>query len=109
MRSTELVRVPQASPDRDVQSGIGSYISGRRGLIAAGVAVVVTGLAFNWSWLVAAGIAPVLLTLLPCAAMCALGLCMNQTRGSSCSTENAAPKEGADIPKVHSAHMEGHG
>lgn len=109
MTSTGLVRIPQTSPGRDVKSGIGSYISGRHGLIAAGVAVVVAGLAFNWSWLVAAGIAPVLLSLMPCAAMCALGLCMNRTRGNSCSTENAAPKEGADIPKVHSAHMEGHG
>ncbi|WP_137935450.1 hypothetical protein [Mesorhizobium comanense] len=109
MRSTELVRVPETSPGRDVKSGIGSYISGRHGLIAAGVAIAVAGLAFNWSWLVAAGIAPVLLSLLPCAAMCTLGLCMNRMRGSSCSTENAAPKEGANNPKVHSADMEGHG
>ena len=27
--------------------------------------------ALNWSWLVAAGVAPLLLTFLPCAAMCA--------------------------------------
>ncbi|RVH28084.1 hypothetical protein CN211_25985 [Sinorhizobium meliloti] len=36
------------------------------------------GLAFNWNWLVAAGVAPPLLSVLPCLAMCALGLCMNR-------------------------------
>jgi hypothetical protein len=47
----------------------------------------VIGAALNWSWLVAVGIAPLLLTVLPCAAMCALGLCMNRMAGGSCSTE----------------------
>jgi hypothetical protein len=47
----------------------------------------VIGAAFNWSWLVAVGIVPLLITLLPCAAMCALGLCMNRMMGGSCSTE----------------------
>jgi membrane protein DedA with SNARE-associated domain len=32
------------------------------------------GLALNWSWPVAAGVAPLLVALAPCAAMCALGL-----------------------------------
>jgi hypothetical protein len=43
------------------------------------------GLALNWGWLTAAGIAPVLLSLLPCAAMCALGLCMRRGANGSCS------------------------
>jgi hypothetical protein len=47
------------------------------------VAIVGTGLALNWSWLVAAGIAPMLLALAPCAAMCALGLCMRNMGGES--------------------------
>ena len=48
-------------------------------------AVVGLGLAFNWSWLVAAGIAPILVAFAPCAAMCVLGLCMNKMGGKSCS------------------------
>ena len=44
------------------------------------------GLALNWSWLAAAGIAPILISVLPCLAMCALGLCMNRSGGKSCST-----------------------
>lgn len=43
-------------------------------LILAGIAIV-AGLALNWNWLVAAGIAPILVALLPCALMCGLGLC----------------------------------
>jgi hypothetical protein len=54
------------------------YLGGRLGLIALGVVAVVVSAVLNWSWLVAAGIAPLLITALPCVAMCALGLCMNK-------------------------------
>jgi hypothetical protein len=43
-------------------------------LALAAVALIV-GLALNWSWLVAAGVAPLLLSVLPCLAMCAVHLC----------------------------------
>src|SRR3546814_2254480 len=39
-------------------------------------ALPISALALNWSWLAAIGIAPIILSLLPCAGMCALGLCM---------------------------------
>ena len=109
MRSTEFSRVPQPLPARDIRLGIGSYLGGPRGLLAAGAVIVAAGLAFNWSWLAAAGIAPVLLSLLPCAAMCALGLCMNRMTGRSCSTENVSQKEEGLVPKVHSGDVEGRG
>lgn len=54
-----------------------SWIVTPRGLTVSGIAVIAVGLALNWSWLVAAGAAPLILSLAPCAAMCALGLCMN--------------------------------
>ena len=107
MTSTEPTQARQASPG--IQSIVRSTLGGRRGLIAAGVAIAVAGLAFNWSWLVAAGIAPVLLSLLPCAAMCALGLCMNRMTGRSCSTENVSSGEGADNSRVLSSDMKGSG
>jgi hypothetical protein len=47
--------------------------------------LLAAGAYFSWGWLVALGVAPVLLALAPCAAMCALGLCMRNTGGSSCS------------------------
>ena len=57
---------------------------GRFWLVLAAVAVV-AGAAFNWSWLVAVGVAPLLLTLLPCAAMCALHLCASKGADGSCT------------------------
>lgn len=80
---------------RDVLYAAKYYLGGRRGLVLAGTAVVAAGLAFNWSWLVAAGVAPLLLSVLPCVAMCALGLCMSRMTGASCSKQ-AAPQEGVE-------------
>lgn len=71
------------------------YLSGRRGLIVLTVAALGAGAFFNWGWLVAAGIAPLLLALAPCAAMCALGLCMNKAGSKSCSDEPKSGDQGA--------------
>ncbi|KGH21610.1 hypothetical protein P606_17115 [Comamonas thiooxydans] len=49
----------------------------------------------NWGWLVAAGIAPLLLAVAPCAAMCALSLCMNKAGSKSCSGEPKSDAQGA--------------
>ena len=59
---------------------------GRRGLAIAAFAVIAAGMALNWSWLTAVGAAPLILSLAPCAAMCALGLCM---RGGSCKNKRS--------------------
>lgn len=66
------------------------YLGNRKVLVVLAVAIVGAGLALNWSWLVAAGIAPILLALAPCAAMCALGLCMSRMGGKSCSSDKGA-------------------
>jgi hypothetical protein len=68
------------------------YLGGRRGLLMVAALALVGGIALNWSWLVAAGIAPLLVTALPCIAMCALGLCANKLTGRSCSTETPTQK-----------------
>ena len=59
------------------------WVSGRKGLITLTVIAAVGGMYFNWAWLVAAGIAPLLLTILPCVAMCALGLCHRMLTGAN--------------------------
>lgn len=59
---------------RDILHALRYYLGGRRMLILAAIAVGGGGLLLNWSWLVAAGMAPLLLAVLPCAVMCALGL-----------------------------------
>lgn len=65
------------------------YLGNWRAIVALASAATAVGLAFNWNWLMAAGIAPVLLSVLPCVAMCALGLCMHKGGGRSCSTDAA--------------------
>ena len=52
------------------------YLGNRWALLVPGAGVLFAGIALNWSWLVAAGIAPILLSTLPCLVMCGLGLCM---------------------------------
>lgn len=65
---------------------------GRRGLLIAALAVIAAGLAMNWGWLTAVGAAPLILSLAPCAAMCALGLCM---RGGSNSCDSKSRPAGS--------------
>lgn len=90
--STESTKTNETSLSADVLAYVRSQLGGRRGLIILAVIALGAGAVFNWSWLVAAGIAPVLLLLAPCALMCGLGLCMNKMAGGSCSSkENASP------------------
>jgi hypothetical protein len=69
---------PQVLPGRFAR-----LLQGRRSLIVLGALALGLGAAFNWSWLVAAGVAPLLLSALPCVAMCAFGLCMSRMNSFS--------------------------
>lgn len=62
--------------------GFLSLLRSPRGLIVSGIVIVGAGLALGWNWLAALGFAPLILSLAPCAAMCALGVCM-MARGSA--------------------------
>ena len=53
-----------------------SWVLSPQGLTVTGMAAVVVGLTLSWSWVVALGMAPLVLALGPCLIMCALGLCM---------------------------------
>ena len=68
---------------QDVRALLSYWLRGWRGLAVLGVAGVAAGLWLGWSSLVAAGLAPLLLGVLPCIAMCALGLCMRRGGQSS--------------------------
>lgn len=59
----------------------------RTTLATVALVVVTAGVAMKWSALVAAGVAPLLISALPCAVMCALGLCMSRMGRSTSSTE----------------------
>ncbi len=73
----------EPSLTRDILYAARYYLGGRRTLFVLAAVLIVGGIALNWGWLVAAGLAPILLALLPCAAMCALGLCMHKMAGSA--------------------------
>ena len=76
---------------------------GMRGLIVLGGAVIVAGLALNWSWLVAIGLAPLLLTALPCVVMCAVGVCMMPKKEKPIEGGSA---EGSSHSKIAGPTME---
>lgn len=71
-------------------------VKSRQGLIAIVLIMIAAGLAFNWSWLLAIGVAPVLIGILPCAVMCALGLCMRGMHGGKCETASPQTATVAD-------------
>jgi hypothetical protein len=71
---------------------IGHHLGSRGGLLVLGLAIIVLGIALNWSWLLALGIAPLLLSALPCLAMCALGLCMHKMADRSGNSPEQTPK-----------------
>lgn len=54
------------------------YLGGWRLWLVVGIIVIIAGVALNWNWLVAAGLAPLLLVVLPCLLMCALPFCMKR-------------------------------
>lgn len=86
--ATETTRTGEPSLAKATMDLVRYYLSGRRGLILLFVAALGLAMAFNWGWLAAVGIAPLLLALAPCAAMCALGLCMNKMGKQSSSTQS---------------------
>ena len=72
-KPTESAKVPLSRLGLNL---VRYYLGNRWALLVLGAGVLLTGIALNWSWLVAAGIAPILLSTLPCLVMCGLGLCM---------------------------------
>ena len=66
---------------------------GRRGLVIAAMAIIGAGMALNWGWLTAIGAAPLILSLAPCAVMCATGYCV-MCKSKGCD----AGKSPADVP-----------
>ena len=88
MASTDILEGPSASqsspPRRSDRIWRVLTLHGRVGRRAAVVlwtaVVVALALFTGWRWIVAAGFASLVLSLLPCAAMCAIGLCSGSGR-----------------------------
>ncbi len=60
MNTTEPPIAAESSLARDLFHAARYYLGGRRGLIVLAALALVAGLALNWGWLAAAGIAPLL-------------------------------------------------
>lgn len=65
----------QASLASNLSSSARSVVGNRFGLLAVTAGVLSLTAYSSWGWLVAIGLAPILLAIAPCAAMCALGMC----------------------------------
>ena len=76
MTNSRMTDPAQTSSTGNVLAALRAWSGSRLGLLSIAGVAIVAGLGFNWSWLVAIGVAPLILAVLPCAAMCALGLCM---------------------------------
>jgi hypothetical protein len=98
MKTSDEAPGEQRPLSQDVLYALSYYLGGRRGLIALAVGAAIAGVALNWSWLVALGMAPLLLALAPCAVMCALGLCAMRMAGTSGASESDAPS--ATLPEA---------
>jgi hypothetical protein len=98
MGDTEVTATPSAKtrffPPRWIPCG-------RFALLWAAVLAIGAGLVFGWDWLVAAGFAPLVVSALPCAAMCALGLCFMRGNAKSCHDEDKTKSKAADLTSSH--------
>jgi hypothetical protein len=80
---------------------------GWRLALTVGIALAAGGLWFGWPWLVAAGIAPIILALAPCllmcGAMCAASLCMRPKQEKLQAVEDDSKSALASESCCHSA------
>lgn len=65
------------------RGGLMGLLTGPRRWWLFGAIGVIAGLIFGWEQLVLFGLAPILISLLPCLIMCGLGLCMMKCKNKS--------------------------
>ena len=95
MQQVEMMNTavrPTAGHAHAIPSFIRPWLTGRRGLIIGGIVIVAAGLALGWNWLTAIGAAPIILSLAPCAAMCAVGACA-MMKGNPAATAPSSPDQ----------------
>jgi len=95
MSDSKTSPAAETSLGQDLWALLRHWLSGRRGLIALAAIALAVALPFGWGWLVAAGLAPLVIALLPCAAMCALGLCLGKRGTGECSTSETGRSSAA--------------
>lgn len=108
MAAPQSTTTAPPSLGRDVLGTARDHLGTRWALLGFGVLAVGLGLYFGgWGWLVAVGLAPIILSTLPCLIMCGLGVCAMCRFGKSGSTpppvasDTAAMLPTSEILKVH--------
>ncbi|MGQ0663961.1 MAG: hypothetical protein ACT4P2_10335 [Pseudomonadota bacterium] len=76
-----------------------------RVFIPAAAVVAGAGLYSGWGWLAAAGLLPIVLMALPCAAMCAVGLCA-MGKGDKSGTKQASAEDATTTQPLSRANVE---
>jgi hypothetical protein len=84
---------PDTALTRDLLYAARYYLGRPRTLLIVATIAIVAGLVLNWNWLVAVGLAPILLSTLPCLIMCAFGVCMmcRSAKEQSASLRDTTP------------------
>lgn len=103
MESTKQVETNAAAAQSCcAPAGKSGWLNSRNLLIGAAVLGGGGALYFGgWGWLVAAGLAPIILGVLPCLAMCALGLCASRMgKKESPNASISVPPKAADTESL---------
>lgn len=75
------------------------YLGSRTGLVVLATGALAAAAYFNWGWLVAVGLAPIILLVAPCGAMCAMGYCMRGQQKTSGPDQPVKPDDnGLSLP-----------
>ena len=93
----------EASLGRDFARYFRYRFGGRRGLITAAIVLMAPALWLGWPWLVAAGLAPLIIAMAPCAVMCAVGACAMGGKSCKKSEADGAAASAADASSVSTA------
>lgn len=104
MTDTKLPEAARSSLSGDILYAARYYLGGRTGLIVVAAVALGLGAYSNWGWLVAAGLAPILLMMMPCAAMCAVGLCMKKSSGPA--SDGQSPSQSASEESVGKSSLQ---
>lgn len=83
----------EQSLPRDVWYAARYYLGSRTGLVVLVTGGLAAAAYFNWGWLVAVGLAPIILLVAPCGAMCAMGLCMRGQQKASGPDQPVQPDD----------------
>lgn len=86
----------EKSDGQQTQTGVRVWLQGPRKWWLLAAVAVAGGLAFGWETLVVLGIAPLLISVLPCLVMCALGVCMMKCKDKAANAPDTAAAERID-------------